>query len=314
MCPSIDVVIPACNHYSLTSDCLAHLRRQSVPHRVIVVDDGSTDQTPALLRREWPEATVLELGANHGYTRAVNRGVAEGDGEYVILLNNDVQLRPDCLERLLAPMTANPEVGSVAAVMLRPGETTIDSFGVTADVTLAGFARLQGHPAADAHDGHAPVLTGPEGTAGAYRRRAWEQVGGLDDAITAYMEILDLALRLRSAGWSTAGASSASGVHLGSATYGRRSSAQRRLAGFSRGYLMRRYGVLRSRAAARALITETLVVALDTLTCRDMQALGGRTEGWGAAHGRERHPQPPREAIDRSISLWRSLMLRRGAL
>ncbi len=313
MPPSIDVVIPVYNHYSLTRDCLEHLRRQSVPHRVIVVDDGSSDQTCLLLRSEWPEVTVLELGANHGYTRAVNRGVAEGDGEYVILLNNDVRLRPDCLERLVAPMTAKPEVGSVAALMLRPDETTIDSFGVTADVTLAGFARLQGHPAADVQ-GHVPVLAGPEGTAGAYRRRAWEQVGGLDQTIVAYMEILDLALRLHGAGWSTAGASDASGVHLGSATYGRRSSRQRRLAGFSRGYLIRRYGVLRGRAVGRTLITETIVVALDLLTCRDTQALGGRAEGWRAARGEERHPQPPREAIDRSISLWRSLMLRRGAL
>ena len=314
MSPSIDVVIPVHNHYPLTNDCLEHLRRQSVPHRVIVVDDGSSDHTPELLRREWPEVTVIELESNRGYTRAINHGVAEGEGEYVVLLNNDVNLRPDCLERLVTPLRTDPEVGSVAALMLRPEEDTIDSFGVTADVTLAGFARLQGHPVADAHDDHAPVLTGPEGTAGAYRRRAWEQVGGLDQTIVAYMEILDLALRLRSAGWSTVGASDALGVHLGSATYGRRSSAQRRLAGFSRGYLMRRYGVLRSRATVRALFTETVVVALDLLTRHDTQALGGRAEGWRAGRGKANHPQPPRAAIDHTISLWRSLMLRRKAL
>ncbi|HTA15095.1 MAG TPA: glycosyltransferase family 2 protein [Solirubrobacteraceae bacterium] len=312
MRPTIDVVVPAYDHYQLTSDCLRHLREQSVEHRVIVVDDGSSDGTPARLRSEWPQVTVVELGANGGYTRAVNRGVSEGDGEYVVLLNNDVQLRPDCLKRLVAPMTADPKVGSVAALMLRPGGTRIDSFGVTADATLAGFARLQGHPPGDARSG-APVLTGPEGTAGAYRRRAWEQVGGLDETIVAYMEILDLALRLRSAGWSTVGAPDAVGIHLGSATYGRRSSRQRRLAGFSRGYLIRRYGVLRGRAAVRTLVTEAAVVAIDLLSCRDAEALGGRVQGWHAASGRAVHARPPREAIDWSISLWRSLMLRRGA-
>jgi hypothetical protein len=188
----------------------------------------------------------------------------------------------------------------------------IDSFGVTADVTLAGFARLQGHPVAAALT-QGPVLCGPEGTAGAYRRRAWEQAGGLDKTIVAYMEILDLALRLRTAGWGTAGAVDALGVHLGSATYGRRSARQRRLAGFSRGYLLRRYGVLRSRAAARALITEAAVVSLDLLSCHDTQALRGRAEGWRTAHSYEPYAQPPREAIDSSISLWGSLMLRRGA-
>jgi N-acetylglucosaminyl-diphospho-decaprenol L-rhamnosyltransferase len=309
---SIDVIVPVHDHYALTSACLEHLARQTAPHRVIVVDDGSSDGTAALLRRDWPAAMTIELGCNHGYTRAVNRGVSAGEGEYVVLLNNDVELRPDCLEQLVAPM-ANAEIGSVAALMLVPGEETIDSLGVTADATLAGFARLQGHPAAEAR-GCEPLLTGPEGTAGAYRRSAWEQVGGLDEGIRAYMEILDLALRLHTAGWKTASAPDAVGVHLGSSTYGRRSATQRRLAGFSRAYLLRRYGVMSSRAAARALVTETTVVAADMLLCRDLQALRGRVEGWRAAKGREHHRWPPAEAIDASISLRDSLALRRGAV
>jgi GT2 family glycosyltransferase len=310
---SIDVVVPVHDHYALTCECLEHLARQTVAHRAIVVDDGSRDGTPDQLRRDWPHATVIELGANYGYTKAVNRGVSAGEGEHVVLLNNDVRLRPDCLERLVAPLRDDPKVGSVAATMLAPGETTIDSVGVTADATLAGFARLQGRPIADAKL-RAPVLTGPEGTTGAYRRAAWEQVGGLDETIVAYMEILDLALRLRAAGWGAAGAPEACGVHLGSSTYGRRSARQRRMAGFSRGYLLRRYGVLRGRAGARALLTETAVVAADIALCRDTQALRGRLAGWHAGAQMPRHPPPPGEAIDSSISLWESLKLRRGAI
>jgi N-acetylglucosaminyl-diphospho-decaprenol L-rhamnosyltransferase len=128
------------------------------------------------------------------------------------------------------------------------------------------------------------------------------------------MEILDLALRLHTAGWKTAHAPDAVGVHLGSSTYGRRSVTQRRLSGFSRGYLLRRYGVMSSRAAARALVTETIVVAGDMLLCRDLQALRGRVEGWRTAGGYERRQWPPDEAIDVSISLRDSLALRRGAL
>jgi N-acetylglucosaminyl-diphospho-decaprenol L-rhamnosyltransferase len=310
---SIDVVVPVRNHYDLTSACLAHLARQTAPHRVIVVDDGSSDDTPTSLRRDWPEVTTIELGSNRGYTRAVNEGVRAGDGEYVVLLNNDVELHSDCLERLVAPLDDDPEVGSVAAVMLTPGERTIDSVGVTADPTLAGFARLQGRAPTEA-DGPAPVLTGPEGTAGAYRRAAWEHAGGLDECIRAYMEILDLALRLRAAGWRSASAPAAVGVHLGSSTYGRRSAEQRRLAGFSRGYLLRRYGVLRTPAGPRALLTEAIVVAGDALLCRDFQALRGRVEGWRAARGRARHAWPPPDSIDYSITLRQSLALRRGAV
>jgi N-acetylglucosaminyl-diphospho-decaprenol L-rhamnosyltransferase len=309
---SIDVIVPVHDHYALTCACLQHLALQTAPHRVIVVDDGSSDGTATQLRRDWPATTTIELGSNQGYTRAVNRGVSAGEGEYVVLLNNDVELRPDCLERLVLPM-ADPAIGSVAALMLVPGEATIDSLGVTADATLAGFARLKGHPAADAHVCE-PLLTGPEGTAGAYRRSAWEEVGGLDDGIRAYMEILDLALRLHTAGWQTASAPDAAGVHLGSSTYGRRSATQRRLSGFSRAYLLRRYGVMRSRSAPRALLTEAIVTAADMLLCRDPQALQGRVEGWRAARGRERHRWPPATAIDASITLRDSLALRHGAV
>jgi hypothetical protein len=86
------------------------------------------------------------------------------------------------------------------------------------------------------------------------------------------------------------------------------------MAGFSRGYLLRRYGVLRGRASARALLTETAVVAADLAICHDTQALRGRVEGWRAGANLPRHPPPPGEAIDSSISLWESLKLRRGAI
>jgi GT2 family glycosyltransferase len=310
---SIDVVVPAYNRYELTRDCLSHLARQTAPHRTIVVDDGSSDDTPAQVRRDWPDVAVVELGANHGYTRAVNRGVSAGEGEYVVLLNNDVQLRPDCLERLVVPLADDPRVGSVAATILTRDERTLDSVGVTADATLAGFARLQGRPRADATL-PSPVLTGPEGAAGAYRRTAWEEGGGLDETIVAYMEILDLALRLHTLGWNTASAPDALGVHFGSSTYGKRSPEQRRLAGFSRGYLLRRYGVLRGAESARALLTETAVVAGDIAICHDIEALRGRVQGWREAAGMSRHPRPPKAAIADSISLWESLRLRRAAL
>jgi len=311
---TIDVVVPVHDNYELTADCLAHLARQTLAHRVIVVDDGSSDGTPARLREQWPQASVVEMGTHAGYTRAVNRGVAACSGEHVVLLNNDVQVRADFLARILAPLQANARVGAVASVMLRPDGQTIDSVGVAADVTLAGYARLQGRPAAEAAS-ERPLLAGPEGTAGAYRRSAWEQAGGLDETIRAYMEVLDLALRLRAGGWLCAVAPDARGVHLGSRSYGRRSREQRRLAGFSRAYLMRRYGVLRGRAAARALLTEAIVVAADALLCRDVQAAAGRLEGWRAARGGTRRDTPPADAIDRSISLRDSLRAapRRGA-
>jgi len=195
--------------------------------------------------------------------------------------------------------------------MLAPGGRRIDSVGLVADPTLAGFPRLQGHDATEASSPH-PVLTGPAGAAAAYRRTAWESVGGMDERIFAYMEDLDVALRLRAGGWGTVAAAQARGIHLGSASHGHRSASQRRHGGFARGYLLRRYGVLRSRLWLRALAMETVVVLGDLAISRDLAALRGRVAGWRAAADAPRLPTAPAQALDTSIDFRRSLALRRG--
>jgi N-acetylglucosaminyl-diphospho-decaprenol L-rhamnosyltransferase len=308
---SIDVVIVAYNHYDLTASCLRHLGQQTVPHRIIVVDNGSTDDTRARLSAEWPDAELQCFDDNRGFAEACNRGVAAGVGEVIVLLNNDVDCRPDFLERVTAPLQADPRVGSVASLMLQPGEQTIDSFGLVADPTLACFPRLQGYPVEHAGDEH-PLLTGPAGTAAAYRRSAWAAIGGLDETIFAYYEDFDLALRLRSAGWRSVAAADAVGVHLGSATHGHRSAWQRRHGGFGRAYLLRRYGVLRSASALRTLATEGTVVIGDLVISHDTAALSGRICGWRTGARRPRLPRPPADAIDATIGLRDSLALRRG--
>jgi N-acetylglucosaminyl-diphospho-decaprenol L-rhamnosyltransferase len=311
MPPSVDVVIVAYNRYELTDSCLRHLAAQTLAHRVIVVDNGSTDDTSERITVDWPDVALERLEQNRGFAEACNRGVAAGSGEIVVLLNNDVDSRPDFLERLVVPLAANEHVGAVAALMVQPGEQLIDSAGLAADVTLGAFPRLHGLHVGHARDEH-PGLAGPAGTAAAYRRAAWDQVGGLDEGIFAYMEDFDLALRLRGAGWAAAVATDAVGVHLGSATHGHRSAWQRRHGGFGRGYMLRRYGVLRGRSAPRALATEAVVVLGDLVVSRDLAALRGRIEGWRAARATPRRPRPPATAIDERIGFRDSLALRRG--
>jgi GT2 family glycosyltransferase len=277
---------------------------------VILVDNGSTDGTAERFET-WPGVRVIRLAEVVGYGAACNRGAAAGSGDIVVVLNNDVDCEPEFVEQLVAPFEGRPALGSVAPLMLAPGASTIDSVGLVADPTLAGFPRLQGHAAAEA-DAAQPRLTGPTGAAAAYRRAAWEDVGGMDERIFAYMEDLDVALRLRAAGWETAAATDARGIHIGSASHGHRSASQRGHGGFARGYLLRRYGVLRGRLAARTLLTEAIVVLGDIAISRDLSALRGRLEGWGAAAGLPRLPPPPRAALDATIDLRRSLALRRG--
>jgi GT2 family glycosyltransferase len=305
---AIDIVIPTSGRYDLTRECLSHLARQTRPHTVIVSDNGSGQETAEMVGREWPAVRLIRSEEQLSFAAACNRGASAGEGEVVVLLNNDVYCRPDWLERLVAPLEAEPATGSVGCLLVQPGEKTIDSVGLCADPTLAGFPRLAGLPVARASDPQ-PRLAGPAGGAAAYRRSAWDQVGGLDEGIFAYAEDLDLALRLRGAGWGATVAVEAVGMHLGSATHGRRSAWQRRHAGFARGYLLRRYGVLRGRHAPRALVTEAVVTVGDALISRDLAAVSGRLAGWRSARGLAGRSAPV-EALDLEIGIRDSLALR----
>jgi N-acetylglucosaminyl-diphospho-decaprenol L-rhamnosyltransferase len=304
----IDVVIPIHGHRAMTERCLAALAQQTRAHRTIVVDNASPDDSAAAISSRFPAIDVVALDANRGFAAACNAGIARGSGEVVVLLNNDVIAPPTFLERLTAPLAGDASLGSVASVLRDPESRLIDSAGLTVDPTLAGFPRLQGQPEQSASAEH-PVLLGPAGAAGAYRREALRAVGGLDEQIFFYQEDVDLALRLRGAGWSTTLATDARAEHLGSATVGRGSPWQRRNGGLARGYLLRRYGVLRGPHALRALATETIAAAGDAYFSGDLAALRGRLTGWHDARCERRH-RPPTDGIDASIGFFASLRLR----
>jgi N-acetylglucosaminyl-diphospho-decaprenol L-rhamnosyltransferase len=308
--PSIDVVVPTYNGWELTEACLRHLERQTVEHTVIVSDNASEDGTPDRVRRAFPHVRVVETGGNLGFAVACNAGARAGSSEVIVLLNNDADAAPEFLERLVRPLAGDPSVATATPVMLRPGGELIDSVGLAADATMAGFPRLQGRPAREAV-ATTPELLGPSGGAGAYRRTAWERAAGLDERIFIYSEDLDLALRLRAAGWGAALAPAATCIHHGSQTMGKRSAWQRSNGGWARGYLLRRYGVLRGRFAPRALATEAIVSAGDLVLSRDLVALSSRVRGWREARGLPRHAVPA-EGVAYQIGFAESLRRRRG--
>jgi GT2 family glycosyltransferase len=304
---SIDVVVPVHGNWPVTDSCLAHLARQSVEHRIIVVDDASPDDTLVRLRTEYPDISVVALGENRGFAAACNEGIAAGTGDIVVLVNNDVDAEPDMLELLVAPFADAARLGSAAPLLLRPNGT-VDALGLCADATLAGFVRHAGEDPGGLEP-DAPALLGPYGAVAAYRRAAIDDVGGLDEGIFMYGEELDLALRLNAAGWATIAVPAARGTHLGGASSGRGSASQRRRAGFGRGYLLRAYGILRGRHAVRALATELIVCAGDLVLSRDLASFTGRVRGWRAGRLAARRPRHV-PGIDPSIGFLSSLRLR----
>jgi N-acetylglucosaminyl-diphospho-decaprenol L-rhamnosyltransferase len=280
---SAAVYIPNFNGERWLPRTLQSLRGQTERLEVVVVDNGSSDGSAAAARADFPEVTVLELGENLGFGAALNRAVAAHPADAIVLLNSDVECEPGFCAGLLAGPIDGVEM--VAAVLLQEREPgLIDSAGVIADHTLMGFDYLHGEPVS-VLDGAADPL-GPTGGAGLYRRVAWEAVGGFDERIFLYYEDLDLALRIAAAGGRCRLAGGARALHAYSPGLGAASGAKYARTGWSRGYMLRRYGVMRDPALAlRALACEAAIGAGQLLRDHTAAGLTGRLRGFRAGAG-----------------------------
>lgn len=278
------VFIPNFNGQERIGTALEGLRQQRQEAAVVVVDNGSEDASVELLRTRYPEVEVLELGTNLGFGPALNRAVsAHRDADPVILLNDDAAPEPAFVEELIGALT--PEIASVAGVMTQAADPTlIDSAGVVADHTLMGFDYLHGAPLAAL--AAAPDPLGPTGGAALYRRAAWDAVGGFDERIFLYYEDLDLALRLAAGGAHCRLAPGARAVHAYSASLGAASGAKYARTGWSRGYMLRRYGVMRDPVLAlRAVACEAAIGGGQLLRDRTVAGITGRVRGFRAGGG-----------------------------
>lgn len=198
----VSVVVPNWNGRSWLPACLQAIARQELAAaEVIVVDNGSSDESIAYVRGEYPDVRVLELGRNTGFAHAANRGVSAARCELVALLNTDVVLSEEWLERMAAALEGDSRAASVACKMVSltdPGRV-YDAGDV---LRRDGACEQRGRFGRD--DGRwdaAGEVFGACAGAALYRRSAIMAVGGFDERYFAYLEDVDLALRLRLAGW-----------------------------------------------------------------------------------------------------------------
>jgi GT2 family glycosyltransferase len=196
-------VVPNWNGRRWLDGCLRALAAQERAFdEIVVVDGGSTDGSREALARDWPAVRVVALGRNLGFAAAANRGVAAVAGaDAVALVNTDVELAPDWLARTLAALAAGHAVAAVATKMVSLRDRSVlDDCG---DVLRRdGVCEQRGRGRADDGRWDAPgeVFSACAGAA-LYRRAALEAVGGFDERLFAYLEDVDLGLRLRLAGW-----------------------------------------------------------------------------------------------------------------
>ena len=111
----LSAIIISYNGQQFLADCLSTLIRElnGVKSEILVVDNGSTDGSPDLIRSQFPSVTLIANDSNLGFARAVNIGLKEARGEYLFILNQDLRFRPGAVSSLLARLKADSGIGLI---------------------------------------------------------------------------------------------------------------------------------------------------------------------------------------------------------
>jgi GT2 family glycosyltransferase len=198
----LSAVVVTFNTRNDISACLQSLLRSTrPPDEILVVDNASVDGTADLVRRDFPDVTVLDYWDNPGFGEAHNRAFRVADGERYLLLNPDAEIAPDAIERLERAMEAAPGMGvAVPKVRLRREPGVLNSAGLR--MNGIGYAWDRGYLEWDAgqYDEGGAALAG-SGCALLLSAAMVRAVGGFDPAYFLYYEDLDLCLRSWRAGF-----------------------------------------------------------------------------------------------------------------
>ncbi len=218
----VTVVIPNYNGISYLDACLRTVSGQTgVTPEIIVVDNGSSDGSQDFIRDHYPEIKLICLDRNYGFCRAVNEGIAAAKSPYVILLNNDTEVKTDFAVHLLRAIRADRRRFSCAAKMLQyKNRELLDNAGDFYCALGWAFARGKGKPSSRYTTG-GRIFSSCAGAA-IYRKEDLERLGGFDEAHFAYLEDMDLSYRARIHGYYHWYAPEAEVYHVGSATSGSR--------------------------------------------------------------------------------------------
>jgi len=288
---------------------LRSLAAQTAEHETIVVDNGSPRGTVSSVCAEFGFARPVRAETNLGFSRAVNLAAAEARGDVLVLVNDDATYDPDFVQAIVAGLDRDGGV-AMAAGVLRSGadERLIDSAGIEIDRTLLAFDYLNGEPLAASERAEDPL--GPSGGAAAYDRAAFARLGGFDERIFAYLEDVDLALRMRLEGLRCSLVAGALGTHGHSQTLGSGSARKNYLMGFSRGYLLRKWGVWSPRRAPAIVARECTICAGQIVLDRNLGGVAGRFAGTRTGAAARAYPKT---VIDSSPGGGRAGSLRRRA-
>ncbi|MGQ0434283.1 MAG: glycosyltransferase family 2 protein [Microthrixaceae bacterium] len=218
--PRLSIVIVNWNGEDLLPGCLEPL--ESAGFDVIVVDNGSTDGSLALLRSRYSWVRVVANTDNRGFAVANNQGIADADGEYVLLLNNDTVPNVVALETVVAFLDEHPDVGVAGPSVADPDGSPQPSCGPGPSLGTELLARTMLHRLLPGIRARAPSRTQRvDWVTGAVlfvRRALARDVGGLDEGMFMFYEDLDLCARARERGFEVWFVATPPIVHIGGAS------------------------------------------------------------------------------------------------
>ena len=190
--------------------------------RLIVADNGSTDESVAVLAKEFPSVEVLRLDRNYGFAEGYNRAIATVDTDYVVLLNSDVRTPAGWLQPLVAYMENHPRCAAVQPKIRsdRRPEYFEHAGAAGGFVNFLGYPYCRGRVMSRVEPDHGQYDTDiccdwASGACMCTRTAVYKELGGLDERFFAHMEEIDLCWRMRRAGYSVACCVASTVYHYG---------------------------------------------------------------------------------------------------
>jgi len=190
---------------------------------VIVVDNGSTDNSVEYLSRPkvGDKIKVIKNDFNLGFAGAVNQGIKAAENDWVVVMNNDVRIEKDWFgkikKELSRPEVEDEQVGCLFGKVLDWEGERIESVGL--DFEIRGKSKNIGNGEDDIDNyNQSQFIWGAPASIVVYRRKALKDVGYFDEDFFAYLEDVDLAIRLNDKGWRTLYVPKAISSHYGGGT------------------------------------------------------------------------------------------------
>ncbi len=192
--PAVSVVIPTWKRSDLLRNCLESLRHQTFADFQVVVVSSGAGAAAEELAREFG-CTLIRFDENRGFAAAVNAGIASTHSEYVLLLNDDVELESAWLAKTTGLLAVRPDISFCCGKLLQSDGRTLDNAGDALSMGGGAWRLGFGRPDSPEFSVEKPLLA-VSFTAALFRRAVFEQVGGLDEDFISYLEDMDFSIRL----------------------------------------------------------------------------------------------------------------------